>query len=443
MWWIRLLLWTLIGFSGKIQVIDEELNEQDRFIEKGQLVFRDKTYQYGSLKRGDENRYDAYLKYKANDDLQWTLLVYDSGDSDSIRYAAILSEDRIVLVMERFDHSQGGEVPIFIDTTLVLCNEEGEMINSKNLGFQYSGWYNQGYRLILRKENDVICHYDVTLSEVTGSIEDVLTVERFTYQYQGEATVNHQPVDCIDLIKPGFYQIAIQEKSFSQVFNVTIEAQVEGVVDGGEYTEAILIDSSGDLFLNDEPYVSMTPILTPGNYCLRIDGEGGYQETISFILHATIDNVAEGAFVTGPIRIFTNGTTVFINDYPYGNQALTKAGTYQLRVLGVNGYLQQFQFHITPEVMGVQSEREYHTPFEFFVNGEGELNGIKVSGAVEISEAGNYELNLFCADQVFETIRFSLVMPEEEQGEKTPFPIGMILFGICAVIGLVLLLKKH
>ncbi|MFA7045711.1 MAG: hypothetical protein WC172_05535, partial [Candidatus Izemoplasmatales bacterium] len=127
MWWIRLLLWTLIGFTGKIQVIDEELNEQDRFIEKGQLVFRDKTYQYGSLKRGDENRYDAYLKYKANDDLQWTLLVYDSGDSDSVRYLAILSEDRIVLVMERFDHSQGGEVPIFIDTTLVLCNEEGEM----------------------------------------------------------------------------------------------------------------------------------------------------------------------------------------------------------------------------------------------------------------------------------------------------------------------------
>lgn len=442
MYWLRLILLNLVGLTGGIQMVEADYNDADLWIEKGQVVFQDKEYQYGSVKRSSDNHYDAYLRIRSENNAEWTTLAYDRGDSESIRYVAIMGEDRILLVMEHYDHSQGGMVPGYLATTLVLCDDEGKIIQTRILEDRSLNWVNLGYRLILQ-QGDTYHYYDATLSEIAGAVEDIQTTEPFYYQYQGEAMINQRPVETIALTSPGIYHIIIQEKSVVQSFIVRLDALIDGITDHDETQEPIVIDAQGNLFLNDEPYLPETPITIPGHYRLRVEGEGEYQKELTFTLHATIDNVAEGMLVEGPLRIYANGTGIWLNGQPYKNQALTEAGTYQCQVTGVGGYQKSLEFHIIPEVMGVESEETYENPCEFLLNGEGELNGEPVSGRVVVTEPGDYELRLICAGQVYETIQFSLTNPKTNPEGKTLYPIAAILFGLMAILGLVLLLKKR
>ncbi|MDD5293503.1 MAG: hypothetical protein PHW40_04240, partial [Candidatus Izemoplasmatales bacterium] len=248
--------------------------------------------------------------------------------------------------------------------------------------------------------------------------------------------------DGLVLDNPGHYEIHIHESDLDVAFHVTIESVVDGIANGDDTNEAVIIDAKGNLFLNGAPYVSNTRIDIPGNYELSIQGEGGYEKRIWFTLHASIDNVEEGAWVSGPIRIYSNGTAMLLDEHPYGGHLISDARTYQLEVLGVNGYSRTIEFHITPEVVGIESGATYQDSVDFWVNGNARLNGETITGNVVLTEAGDYELTLYCAETLFQTLHFTLVNPSDESNCSAPFSYWTVLFGVLAAIGLIVLLKK-
>ncbi len=157
----------------------------------------------------------------------------------------------------------------------------------------------------------------------------------------GERYINGAVIDY-----PGHYILQFDE----QVIPFTVHPEIIGIVDGLQTSQAVAFDlSQGQLFLNDELYVSNTLIDQPGHYTFKVKGINHYEYSLSFTIDANLQGVLHNQVYASPRTLIFNGQG-YLNHRPLrSGTVISEEGIYALDIYGVNGYHEHHRFHIITE----------------------------------------------------------------------------------------------
>jgi hypothetical protein len=416
----------------------------------GTLETSDRIYEYGYSKSLVDGDYDGLLRVmdKATGEVLQTL-VYETGYLETFLFMGEYSDGTFVLALARYYLPEGSLMIRKQDTRLVKVDKDGVILLEKTLPSFQEDFHNHGGRLIVRdnRNSTEMTVYDEMLE--VGTLPDIpeSVSESFSYQFVGTATVNGEEALNIELSGPGIFSVSIIHGTYSYAFSIQVDGLLEGVEPNGEYTEPIRIAASGEVELDGETWDSGTEIVLPGYHRLIIRGPGGYERSLDFTLHPTVEVLHSGEEYSEPITLFSNGTAMRLDGEPAENGTeVWIAGDHRLSVEGWNGYLLEIPFTLLPTVSGVEGGKTYSEPIELVVNGGSSLDGETLAaGTVRVTDPGDHELILWNGTDRIETIHFTLQSSEkpiETEEKESVFPYWETGLGIVVLIGLFLVLKK-
>lgn len=144
---------------------------------------------------------------------------------------------------------------------------------------------------------------------------------------------------------PGHYTIGCDgEKSA-----FTLHPSIEGVTLHEQSLAPVTLDvSGGRVWLNEDLHVNGTLVDTPGRYTLRVEGANGYERTENFTLESGLEGVEDGGVYSNVKTVFFNGEG-YLNDEPITSGAsLEKSGLHTLTIKGTDDYEETVSFEILP-----------------------------------------------------------------------------------------------
>ncbi len=167
--------------------------------------------------------------------------------------------------------------------SLLLFNTYGEVLNRLDLIEQPIEFYNHHQTLILEtKEGYTYVKRDLILLNSLSLETDVTGA--YQAQFQGKAYINHALVDDIKIDEPGIYEISIIDGSYEFQETITIHPLIE--IYGDHYQAAyigdVVIESKGKITMNGKAYESGQPITRPGTYEVYILGVNHYKHSFDF-----------------------------------------------------------------------------------------------------------------------------------------------------------------
>ena len=196
--------------------------------------------------------------------------------------------------------------------------------------------------------------------------------------------------------------------------------------------------------VNGEYYTIGSVFSEPGLYEL----DDGIHDKITVTITASIslNGQSNGNTYKDYVEYKVTGGCVMINDEPaYLNGTVSRPGRYTIRVTGLNGYVNEMNFIVSPELYteiddgGVLSIGD-----TINFSGIVKLNGTQISNGYVLKEAGSYVLDLCADDIVIEEIRFTVpeVLTTKESQNKIYYIMGAIAV-ILATVTLVIIIKSN
>jgi hypothetical protein len=378
-------------------------------------------------------------------------IIYDTGEHNVFKYLAIVSDDTFVIASNNYYINQNVDTS-YINTSLLLYDCEGILLNEIDLSEKPVGVHNHNYNLIVSYELDELI-YDSDLNQINEMQNQYESLGTFVYQYQGRATINGIEVSDIDIQYPGIYEVIITDNSYTFTFTITVNPDYK--ITGDKYQEgylgSVFIYSYGEIFINNKKYTIGSEINRVGNYNVMILGENNYRKDISFAILPDIvfndginqQQLLENSKFTSPIRIYSNAQTMFLNGQIYPSAWINDPGIYAIGLYGVNDYFVEIQFSILPSVKGVENNESYEQ-VNLSVFGKALLNGKEIVGEQTIREVGEYNLELFLDNEIYQTINFSIVNDNLVQESESVSYIAYLkyLFLLLSIVGGVLILRK-
>lgn len=167
-------------------------------------------------------------------------------------------------------------------------------------------------------------------------------------EFLNSASLNTEFIENGILLEyPGIYHFVYQNKSY----NFTIKPTILGIVNDYVYNSSVTptIDS-GNIFLNNDLFISGTTIKNPGLYDLTVIGTNGYQEEINFTITSGITGVINNHIYNDSITIEFNGDGYLNNQLVESPCEISETGEYILKIQGANNYLETYYFEIEEEV---------------------------------------------------------------------------------------------
>ena len=138
--------------------------------------------------------------------------------------------------------------------------------------------------------------------------------------------------------------------NLNQIVDFTIHPVVpETLLDGVYESYARISIPNATLLLNGEPYTNNALITQVGNYTLTVQGVSGYEVEHHFII---VNEPVVGDFivVNEPITIEINAVELRLNgEVIEPGHRITKTGSYQLIIIGENGYEDTINFDFVNE----------------------------------------------------------------------------------------------
>jgi hypothetical protein len=440
-----------VGIGSVVPTVDVPLPEGEIAVYRGVLDSGERSYYYGTIQiPGALTEYDGLLVIveKTKGVLVETIRV-ETGFLECIEYMGVFGDGTFFLVVERFFVDPESLMPWVEDLLVLTIDINGDVLDQTSFPRHMESYHNHGNLLIMVEKNHSLPILAMDSEGETTPLPSMASVYTgiFDYQFQGFARLNGEDVESIHLSSPGEYDILISDGGYEYGFSFRLEPDTGGIEDGGEYLAPLVLDCSGDLFLNGEPIAAMTVLSVPGYYELRIDGIGDFTETFHFTVHPTVENVYSGLVTTEPLHIFANGLSMTLNgvDFTSGN-LLSMPGIYTLVITGVNGYSLSINFTFNPSFSGVEDGMTYDVPVTIYAMGVATINGKRTdANPIEITTPGSYELALWLEGDRFETVRFSIANPVSEPletGTDWLLIVEETVLGIAVLVGLFLLLKK-
>jgi len=180
--------------------------------------------------------------------------------------------------------------------------------------------------------------------------------------------------DSIMIDYPGHYELTINNTAY--VFDV--EPLIEGVVDGSVVNEPVtIIYNKGQVFLNDDLYLSSELISEPGYYQLKVNGINDYQKIIEFTIKPNVEGIVNNSIYRNPVTLNFSGEGYLNNQFVESGFYIENEGEYLLKIKGVNGYLDNYYFQIIKEDNQI-SIMDIITKYDIYVLGSVVLIGVVV-----------------------------------------------------------------
>ena len=160
--------------------------------------------------------------------------------------------------------------------------------------------------------------------------------------------------------------------------------------------------------VNGTYYLVGTVFNEPGIYEL----DDGKHDKISVTITASVSLTGQsiGNAYKDYVEYKVTGGNVTINNEPaYLNGTVSKPGKYTIKVTGLNGYANETNFIISPELYTeIENGGTLSIGDQLEFSGVAKLNGTIVSSGYVLKEPGSYILDLCADDVVIEEIRFTV-----------------------------------
>jgi hypothetical protein len=183
------------------------------------------------------------------------------------------------------------------------------------------------------------------------------------------------------------------------------------------YNEEIYFNfSEGEAFLNNEEYISGTPINEEGFYTLLIVDEFDNEFITFFTLDFTspeVEGIDDDGIYNEPVTITFNEGMAFLNGEIFSNNSVYNIeGDHELEVIDEAGNYTRINFTLDftpPEVEGIEDEGIYNEAVTItFNDGNAVLNGEPFSKGTIVSEEGEYILTVEDVAGNITTVNFAL-----------------------------------
>lgn len=316
----------------------------------GALCFDDEYFIYGYINvETTDSYYDAYILHL---DLEGNILhefIIDYGEQEESKFLYIIDD----IIMVHVSQGVSGEEDIehvqdFIITYDMNFNKIDEITLTEHIkrhkvenGLLIVDYdFKNPYEFAI--DNQLKVYVDGDVLQVQDTYIGSASIAFFN-----QATLNGESVEHgVFIDYPGNYKLEYN----GSVYTFTVEAEISGVVDNETYNEPVSIQSSmGYLTLNNEPYSMGEEITKPGNYTFKVEGANNYEKSISFTIVSNLDGVIDGHSYHNPLIITFDGEGYLNNNFVTSPLEVIDEGDYVLRIKGVNGYSETYQFQIKAE----------------------------------------------------------------------------------------------
>ncbi|XMB73175.1 hypothetical protein RJI07_04480 [Mycoplasmatota bacterium WC30] len=417
----------------------------------GEYQFDEYILQYGDIKQSSKDC-DGLIIITNIESKDEIIVIYDDYGYETIRYVSDIGNEEFIGVCDEYYYSENSKLPIYKYTTLIKYNILGEEVEKLVLNYKPVSYDNHHNYLILTDKDNKVHYFDSDFNEFSNIDIEEEWVGVHKVQYQGELYVNGELSLDSDLVYPGYYHIEIKNGEYSFEYSITIHPKV--IIDGIQYeefyTNNIHVYSAGDIYINGDSYTSGQEINDPGNYTIKILGINDYIYEESFVIIPVITyfdgnntyDFIDNLEITSEITIFSNGTSMLVNQETYNSTIISNPGEYQLVVSGINDLQVILNFHIYPTVKGL-TEKTIYDSVTLSVFGEGILNGQTVGGVVIVDTPGEYRLDLIYEDDIYKTFEFTIHNIDPEKLETNDISkIFTYVFILLIVIGGYFILRK-
>jgi len=219
------------------------------------------------------------------------------------------------------------------------------------------------YMLILNRDYDYFHDGGLTRDLELLEAYDLLSIET-NEEFSGsvyipflnQALLNNNVVeDGIFLDYPGNYRL--QYRGFTYQFR--INPIITGVEENMIYTHSVTPEiSSGNIFLNNDLFVSGSTITDPGYYQLQVDGLGGYETETDFTITSNMTGVIHNQTYQDEVEIVFNGNGYLNSNFVTSPHIVSEPGEYIFKIEGENDYVETYHFTIEEPI-------ENHTFVDF------------------------------------------------------------------------------
>lgn len=296
----------------------------------------------------NETYYEGYLIVLNETGKEIQRMVFDFGELEEV-IEVVYFDHLYGVVINQLEYTQ--EPSFMMSYVFILDSEFKELSN-------YT-YYEEIYEVEAKKTVLALRfllqdQYDVG---ITSNLEEIYPNQVFDLEevYQepliipfiNEAFINGVVyTNGVTISYPGNYELIYNK----QIYHFVMEPNIIGVEDKGMYFEPVIIYvKEGNILLNGERYTNNTPITEPGYYQLIIEGASGYQKEISFTIGSMIQGLINGFEYQNPITISFTGQGFLNSNQVTSPIIIDQQGDYVFRVLGENGYSEEYHFNLNYE----------------------------------------------------------------------------------------------
>lgn len=327
------------------------------------------------------------------------------------------------------------------DNLLITCNNVQSMVLNGNIIKNNHNVNEVGnYTLTIYGTNGYVNSYTFSINLLANNIENnafydtkiTPTINSSRLTLNGNPYISGESIDYV-----GYNTLVILgEGGYRKEIPFTIEPIVSGVEEGQVYTEAkraYILGNVQEITLNNQDYLPNQVINTIGYNILKIIGVNGYEKIVGFYIIPVITGVEEGQVYSSSLKVTVSGIaeSMTLNGVEwFPSECIDTVGYNILKIYGANGYLEEIQFTILPEVTGVVNGGVYMGSQKVQIIGNTELitlNELECPSNLTISIVGYNVLKVKGVNGYEETIEFTvlpIVLGVEEggvyQGEVTP-----------------------
>ena len=311
-------------------------------------------YIYGYIHNDDSDTYyDGYLLVLNQNGEIIKEMIIDYENLEEVK--DILLFNNMLIMHVRESENIDDEI-VFKEDHVVAYDSNYEVINEMILSPEIRRFTASTELVLISQshngEYEIGIRSDFTILNQSETLE---INDRYTgsvnVEFLNEGMLNNQPVsNGLTIDYPGIYQFIYND----QIYDFVVDPEINGVLDKQSYSNAVSIEfSNGNATLNNEPYMSGEIINEPGNYTLEINGVNNYKETITFKIVPEVTGVIDGHTYQDLVNITFKGEAYLNNNFVESPLLIEEPGEYILRVKGVNGYMDTYQFHIVEEETGL------------------------------------------------------------------------------------------
>ena len=339
----------------------------------------------------------------------YSLTIYGSNGYEKVINFIVLSEEFEVMPNEYYD-----------ETIRISYCDANIQIDGLDYNFN-SPITDYGMHTITFIYNSGYSEYSFYILPFIEGVEDGMTYEESViintnYPY---LLLNNNPYTSGEEITEIGNHIFIVKglDGYDHTIRFTITEKYYEVEDGGIYDGAVFPTiPNGTLELDGQPYTSGAEIKSVGIHTLTIYGLNGYEHTITFTIIESTGEFENGGEYKGSVIITIPNATLKLDGNTFNSgTTVNTVGYHTLTVIGTNGYEQEYNFTITPNVefnvngsiVNFEEGKEYENASYIRVKVSNVdyilLNGVAYSSNTYIYNFGNHTILIYGANgYVFE-----------------------------------------